>query len=109
MDQFRGFGVGYDRAHWDRDIDVPAVAAMPVAALSVGGVAGAKLRVESELKEGIELIGGFHEDRPAAAPITSRGSSARDDFLPPELCPPIATVAASYDYSGPISDLHCSG
>jgi hypothetical protein len=107
VDQLAGLGVGGDGSDRDQDVNILAVAAMTVAAFSVRAAAGAEFRVESELEEGIELIGGFHEDRPAAAAIAPGGPAARDEFFSSERCHPIATVAAFYNYSGPVQELHC--
>ena len=96
MKYFACFAVGHDSPdrHWN--VAVFTVSAVALVALAVQTSSGAKLGVESELQESVELGGGFYPDRAASASVPSGRASARDELFTAECGDSVAAVPALY-------------
>ena len=88
-----GFVIERNRAGWNRNNEVGAVAAMTLFGLSFPPVNGALVRAVVEIEQGIRMMACADEDGSAVAAIASSRSAMRHILLPPERGATVATVS----------------
>src|SRR5262245_4988633 len=96
MHYLAGFFVVDDGSNRHGDLEVVAVAAMPIAAFSVTAAAGTKHVVEPKFQKRVFVGVRFEVDAAAIAAVTAARAASRDVLLPAE-CNASVTSVAGFD------------
>ena len=93
VQDFSGFVVVDDGAHWNFDFQVGAAVTATVAAFTVAAAFGAEHVIESEFQKGVFVDIGDEVDVSAVAAIAAAWTAARDEFFTAEGYAAVSAVA----------------